>query len=69
MDARGVGNVRVLCPKNERGTLQIICILNLRPYIEPASTPHRLHRPNITSRLTRIVLELVTTSNLISEAI
>ena len=32
------------------------------PYIDPTST---LRRPNITSRLTRIALELVMTSNLI----
>ena len=37
-----------------------------RPPIDPTST---LHRPNITPRMTRIALELVMTSNLISEAI
>ena len=44
-----------------------------RPPIDPTSTPpdptSTLHRPNITPRLTRIALELVMTSNLISEAI
>ena len=39
---------------------------SIHKYIDLLST---LHRPNITPRMTRIALELVMTSNLISEAI